>query len=103
MNEQATFTIGKLLKELRLSKGWMLRELGEKAQLDPTLLSKIEREERIPTLEQIKTFCKVYRGKKEEIMLAYLSDKIINEIGNDKLAQQALAVAELKMKNKKSH
>lgn len=98
MNTQEQPSIGQLLKSLRLNKGWILRELSDKTGLDPTLLSKIERAERLPTKEQIKIFCKVYRGKKEVIMLAYLSDKILQELENEKLALQAMVVAEEKIK-----
>lgn len=98
MNTQEQPSIGQLLKSLRLDKGWILRELSVKTSLDPTLLSKIERDERLPTKEQIKTFCKVYRGKREAIMLAYLSDKILQEVEDEKLALQAMVVAEEKMR-----
>ena len=46
--------IGDTLRALRESKGLLLREVGAELSLDPTLLSKIERNDRMPTKEQVK-------------------------------------------------
>lgn len=91
-------SIGSLLRSLRENKGLLLRELGAKLSLDPTLLSKIERGERLPTKEQIKAFTKTYRGQKETIMVAWLSDVLVHKVKDEKLAIQAMQVAESKLK-----
>ena len=44
---------GELLKQLRESEGLLLREVGAKLSIDPTLLSKIEQNKRLPTSKQI--------------------------------------------------
>lgn len=90
--------IGELLRQLRLAKGLLLRELSVKTQLDTTLLSKIEHGDRLPTKDQIRLFIKVYRAAKEKIMLSWLSDRIVQEVGREKLAIEAISVAESKIR-----
>jgi HTH-type transcriptional regulator, competence development regulator len=81
-------TIGTTLRELRETKGLLLREVGAKLSLDPTILSKIERDERMPTREQVKALADFY--------------KLYYEVQNEDLALQAMQVAEEKIKyNKK--
>lgn len=57
--------IGQTLRELRESKGLLLREVGAALSLDPTLLSKIERNDRMPTKEQVNSLSDFYEDKKK--------------------------------------
>jgi len=91
-------TIGTILRELRESKGLLLREVGAKLSLDPTILSKVERDERMPTKEQVKALSKFYKEQKNEIIIAWLSDKLVYEVQDEKFALQAIQVAEEKIK-----
>ena len=91
-------TIGTILRELRGSKGLLLREVGAKLWLDPTILSKVERDERMPTKEQVKALSKFYKEQKNEIIIAWLSDKLVYEVQDEKFALQAMQVAEEKIK-----
>ena len=91
-------TIGTILRELRESKGLLLREVGAKLSLDPTILSKVERDERMPTKEQVKALSKFYKEQKNEIIIAWLSDKLVYEVQDEKFALQAMQVAEEKIK-----
>lgn len=90
------------MRELRETKGLLLREVGAKLSLDPTILSKIERDERMPTREQVKALADFYKDQKNEVIIAWLTDKLFNEVQNDDLALQAMQVAEEKIKNKKT-
>lgn len=87
---------------MRETKGLLLREVGAKLSLDPTILSKIERDERMPTREQVKALADFYKDQKNEVLIAWLSDKLFNEVQNEDLALQAMQVAEEKIKNKKT-
>ncbi|MBK7097399.1 MAG: helix-turn-helix transcriptional regulator [Sphingobacteriales bacterium] len=99
-------TIGIILRELREEKGLLLREVGAELSLDPTILSKIERDERMPTREQVKALSNFYKKQKNEVIIAWLSDKLAYEVQDEDLALQAMKVAEEKVKynvkNKKS-
>ncbi len=68
-------SIGTTLREIRESKELLLREVAASISIDPTLLSKIERDERMPTKEQIKSLARFFKKESNEIFIAYLSDK----------------------------
>lgn len=89
--------IGDTLRALRESKGLLLREVGAELSLDPTLLSKIERNDRMPTKEQVKALSEFYQDKKNEVVIAWLSDKLVYELQNEDLGLVAMKVAEKKI------
>lgn len=91
-------TIGTILRELRETKGLLLREVGAELALDPTILSKIERDERMPTREQVKALSNFYKEQKNDVIIAWLSDKLVYEIQDEELGLVAMKVAEEKIK-----
>ena len=95
-------SIGTILRELREAKGLLLREVGAKLSLDPTILSKIERDERMPTREQVKALSDFYKEQKNDVIIAWLSDKLAYEVQDEDLAIQAMQVAEEKVKYAKA-
>ena len=99
--ESTLKTIGTTLRELREGKGLLLREVGAKLSLDPTILSKIEQDKRMPTKEQVKSLANFYKDQKNEVIIAWLSDKLYYEVQDEDLALQAMQVAEEKIKYQK--
>lgn len=95
-------TIGTILRELRETKGLLLREVGAKLSLDPTILSKIEQDKRMPTKDQVKSLADFYKEQKNEVIIAWLSDKLVYEVQDEELALQAMQVAEEKIKYRKT-
>ena len=91
-------TIGQTLRE---SKGFLLREVGASISLDPTILSKIERGDRMPTKEQVQALSDFYSDNKNEVIIAWLSDKLVYEIQDEELGMDAMKVAEKKVKYRK--
>jgi len=89
--------IGDILRALRESKGLLLREVGAELSLDPTLLSKIERNDRMPTKEQVNALSEFYEDKKNEVLIAWLSDKLVYEVQDEDLGLIAMKVAEKKI------
>ncbi len=96
-------SIGQTLRELRELKGLLLREVGAALSIDPTLLSKIERNDRMPTKEQVNALSEFYQDKKNEVIIAWLSDKLVYEIQDEDLALAAMKVAEQKIEYLKTH
>jgi transcriptional regulator with XRE-family HTH domain len=47
-------SIGEIIRELREQKSLLLRQVAAEIEIDQALLSKIERNERMPTKEQVK-------------------------------------------------
>jgi hypothetical protein len=74
-------------------------------EMDTALLSKFERDERKPNKEQVLAFAKYYDTDANELLLAWLSDKLAEEVQHEDLAEEALKAAgkkvELFKKNKK--
>ena len=91
-------TIGTTLRELREGKGLLLREVGAQLSLDPTILSKIEQDKRMPTKEQVKALSEFYKQQKNDVIIAWLSDKLFYEVQDEDLALQAIQVAEEKIR-----
>jgi transcriptional regulator with XRE-family HTH domain len=91
-------TIGTILRELREEKGLLLREVGAQLSLDPTILSKIEQDKRMPTKEQVKALSSFYKHQKNNVIIAWLSDKLFYEVQDEDLALQAMQVAEEKVR-----
>jgi len=89
--------IGQVLRELRESKGLLLRQVGAELSIDPTILSKIERNGRMPTKNQVRALAKFFQEQENEIIVAWLSDKLVYEIENEELGLQAMKVAEQKI------
>ena len=94
-------SVGSVLRNLREAKSLLLREVAASISVDPTLLSKIERDERMPTREQVRALAAFYK-EESSIVLAYLSDKLVNELQNEELALEAMKIAENKLKRKRS-
>ena len=91
-------SFGELIRKTRAEKGMLLRELADKIQMDQGLLSKIERGERMPTREQVILFSKIFKTNQDDLLILYLSDKLIYELQDEKLGGKALKVAEQKFK-----
>ncbi len=90
-------SVGATLRGLRNSRHLLIREVAAQVKMDQTLLSKIERDERLPTEEQLKAFMKFYKQEGNDILLAYLSDKVIQELADQPLAIEAIHLAEQKI------
>ena len=52
----------------------------------------------MPTKEQIKALANFYKDQQKEILIAWLSDKLVYEAQNEDLALEAMQVAEEKIK-----
>lgn len=86
-------TLGQILRGHRESKGLLLRQVAAAMEMDTALLSKFERDERKPNKEQVFAFAKYYNVNADELLLAWLSDKIAVEVQNEDLAKEALKAA----------
>lgn len=100
-NDKSNFsplnTLGQILREYRESKGLLLRQVAAALEMDTALLSKFERDERKPNKEQVLAFARYYNVNADELLLAWLSDKLAEEVLNEDLAKEALKAAEKKV------
>lgn len=94
-------TIGELIKQKREEQKKLLREVAAGIDIDQGLLSKIERGERMPTKQQVVKLAQFFRVAVDIFVLAWLSDKVVNDIIDEDLAKEALKLAEEKILEKK--
>ncbi len=62
--------------------------------VDVAILSKMERGERRLTKALVQKLAKLYKHDADELLVLYLRDKVLYEVGDDHLALKALHVAE---------
>ena len=91
-----------LLKNAREQKGLKTREVAQLLGIDQALISKFESGTRKPTKDQISKLSQLLEIDYETLMVAWLKEKILYEIGDDELALKALKVAEEEIKYKKT-
>jgi len=92
-------TTGQIIRETREKKGMLLRELAAELKIDSAVLSKIERGERKPTKDLVLKIVQILGLNERELMLSWLSDKIVYEISDEEFGLDALKLAEKKVKN----
>lgn len=93
----STETIGAKLRKIREEKNIALRKAASLIDIDTAILSKMERGERPVSKEVVKKLAKLYKYDEKELMILYLSDKILSEVGDEKLAVEAMKIAEEKL------
>ena len=96
-------TVGQSIRTKRESLGLLLRQVSALVDIDPAILSKIERNERKPTKELIIKFAAILQLDKQELLIQFMSDKIAYEIADEDFASNVLKVAEEKIQYIKSH
>ena len=87
-------SIGKLIRQLRIEKGYPLRKVAAVLDIDQSILSKMEHGHRKIKKEQVIKLAKFFKYDEKEMLKIYLSDKILYEIGKDENALEALKIAE---------
>lgn len=97
----STETICHKLRKLREENHLPLRKVAALVDIDAAILSKMERGERKLTKDVVQKLAKLYKYDPEELMVLYLSEKVIYEIGEEELAIKALHVAEELIKYQK--
>ncbi|WP_339695019.1 helix-turn-helix transcriptional regulator [uncultured Roseivirga sp.] len=94
-------SFGETIRGLREERNLLLRELSAKLEMDSSLLSKIETNNRTATKEQVQRFAKVFKIDYQELLIIWFSDKIANELKNEENVGEILKITEQKIKNGK--
>lgn len=90
-------SIGELLRALREKEGLPLRKVAAFLDIDQAILSKIERGQRKLKIDQVKRLSQYFNYSEKEMLITFLSDQILYEIGDEKYAKEALIAAEKKI------
>jgi transcriptional regulator with XRE-family HTH domain len=91
-------SFGALIRRIRTAKGLLLREVAASLRIDPSYLSRIESNTKRATREHVIQLAAFLKADENELLIAYLSDKIIYELQGEKLAMKAMIVAEQKIR-----
>ena len=74
-----------------------MRTVAAFLDIDQAILSKIERGQRKPTREQVLKLAEYFKVKENDLLVAWLSDKLVYEVENEDMGLKALQVAEEKV------
>ena len=91
-------SFGDSIRKLREDKELPLRTVAAYLDIDQAILSKIERGQRKPSREQVVKLAEYYKVKKNDLLIAWLSDKLVYEVEDEDIALKALQVAQEKVK-----
>src|ERR1035437_476880 len=90
--------LGETLRKLREEKQLPLRIVASFLRIDQAILSKIERGQRKISRDQVIRLANYFQVKEENLLVSWLSDKLVYEVEGEQMALEALQVAEEKIK-----
>ena len=90
-------SLGKMISKLREDNEQPLRTIAAYLNIDPAILSKIERGQQKPTREQVVKLAEYFKIEENDLLIAWLSDKVVYELEGEEVALQALQMAEEKV------
>lgn len=90
-------SLGNTIRKLRKDKEVPLRTVAAFLNIDQAILSKIERGQRKPTREQVVRLGGYFEVNENDLLVAWLSDKLVYELENENMALHALQLAEKKV------
>ena len=90
-------SFGDTIRKLREDKELPLRTVAAFLNIDLAILSKIERGHRKPARELVVKFAEYFSVKENDLLVAWLSDKVVYELEDEEVALQALQMAEAKV------
>ncbi|MCB0540040.1 MAG: helix-turn-helix transcriptional regulator [Bacteroidetes bacterium] len=94
-------SFGERIRKLRDEKGTPLRIVAFHLGVDQAILSKIENGKRKATKKQVELISDYFNVPIKELLIDWLSDKIVYEIVDEEFGVEALKVAEQKVNYQK--
>lgn len=91
-------TFGETIKKHREERQLPLRTVASYLDIDQAVLSKMEHNKRTATKEQVKKLAKYFETNEKELLIIWLSDRVVYEIKDEEFADDALKVAEQEIK-----
>ncbi len=82
--------LGQYLRELRNQRNETLHQVSKGADIDSPMLSKIERGERLPTVEQLKRLATFYNVPEKTLNVKHTAEKILKEYGINETTYDAI-------------
>lgn len=97
MGQAKMTSFGEYIRTLREEAALPLRKVAADLSIDPSLLGKIERNERPPTKDFIKQVATYYKISHKKLSNEFLSDQIAYKILDEEADLEILKVAERKV------
>jgi len=94
-------SFGCFIRKLREGKNLPIRKVAAHLDIDPSTLSKIERDERSANKDMIKKLAEVLEHDNEEMLMLFLSDKVMYDLIEESRAEEILRLAEQRIKYEK--
>lgn len=91
--------LGQYLRELRKERNETLHQVSKGTDIDSPLLSKIERGERLPTLEQLKRLSDFFKVSEAKMKVKHTAEKIIKEYGVNETTLDAIQLVNEQLTN----
>jgi len=85
-------TLGAWLRDLRKARKLPLRSIAAVAEMDSTLLSKIELSQRLPTEEQTRAFANYFNVSFEDLEAKRLAERFWSEHGDSPAIGKVVAL-----------
>lgn len=91
-------SFGETIREIRESKGLLLRQAAAFLEVDTAFVSKLERGERKASREQVEKLADFLTASKNNLITVWLTEKVIELVNNDSQGEAVLklAIKELK-------
>lgn len=93
--------LGNKLRELRESKGLLLRQVAAYLETDTAFVSKLERSERKAKREQVLQLATFFEYSSNELLTLWLSDQIYELVKNEEVAIDSLKTTLDTLENKR--
>ncbi|MBN8701920.1 MAG: helix-turn-helix transcriptional regulator [Bacteroidetes bacterium] len=94
-------SLGEIFRKEREKRNLLLRQVAGSIDMDQAVLSKIERDERKPTKQQLIELVKFYKLDEKEIMVEWNSQKLVKQLKSEEYAIEILNQSIKKLKSKK--
>lgn len=92
-------SLGDRIRKLREEKDLPLRTVAAYLDIDQAILSKIERGQRKASRGQVVKLADYFKVKENDLLIAWLADKLVCEVEDEEVALQAIHVAKEKIKS----
>ncbi|MCZ2130433.1 MAG: helix-turn-helix domain-containing protein [Bacteroidia bacterium] len=83
-------SFGEYLRNRREQLGLPLRKVAAELDIDTSILSKIERNERVATKEMLPTLAKTLDVQEKEIQMEFIQSTVLSELGDLKFLADSL-------------
>lgn len=90
-------SLGDTIRKLREEKKLPLRTVAAYLDIDQAILSKMERGQRKLPRDHVVKLAEYFKVKENDLLVAWLSDKLVYEVADEQIALKALQMAEDKV------